>query len=88
MVSRAELSQVLARAGAHRMTDTQVRQMVETADSDGNEVLDYAEFEQLWNQIRADTEVSPEWLPGGDGDDISTRPFHRMKRKSDRNFSS
>ena len=65
VVSRAELRQVLTRAGANRLTDTQARQMVETADSDGNEVLDYSEFEQLWNQIRADTEVSPEWLTVG-----------------------
>ena len=64
VVSLAELRQVLTRAGANRLTDTQARQMVETADSDGNEVLDYSEFEQLWNQIRADTEVSAERLVG------------------------
>ena len=58
MVSTAELRKVLTRAGANRLTDTEARQMVERADSDGNEVLDYSEFEQLWNQIRADTEVS------------------------------
>ena len=58
MVSTAELRKVLTRAGAHRVTDTEARKMVEMADSDGNEVLDYSEFEQLWNQIRADTEVS------------------------------
>ena len=33
------------------------REMVEQADSDGNEVLDYSEFEKLWSQIRSDTEV-------------------------------
>ena len=58
VVSRAELRKVLTRAGAHRLTDTEVSQMVEMADSDGNEVLDYSEFERLWSQIRADTEVS------------------------------
>ena len=58
VVSTAELRKVLTRAGAHRVTDTEARKMVEMADSDGNEVLDYSEFEQLWNQIRADTEVS------------------------------
>ena len=60
VVTRAELRKVLTRAGAQRLTDTEARQMVERADSDGNEVLDYSEFEQLWNQIRGDTEVS-EW---------------------------
>ena len=63
VVSRAELRKVLTRAGAHRLTDTEAKQMVEMADSDGNEVLDYSEFEQLWNQIRGDTEVSGgKWL--------------------------
>ena len=63
VVSMAELRKVLTRAGAHRLTDTEARQMVEMADSDGNEVLDYSEFEQLWNQIRGDTEVSGgKWL--------------------------
>ena len=63
MVSQAELRKVLTRAGAHRLTDTEARQMVERADSDGNDVLDYSEFEQLWSQIRADTEVSGwKWL--------------------------
>ena len=31
--------------------------MIEAADRDGNDVVDYAEFEKLWNQIRGDSEV-------------------------------
>ena len=83
VVSMAELRKVLTRAGAHRVTDTEARQMVEMADSDGNEVLDYSEFEQLWNQIRADTEVSVWWWQAH-----HFTSFHRMKRKSGKNFSN
>ena len=79
----AELRKVLTRAGAHRLTDTEARQMLEMADSDGNEVLDYSEFEELWNKIRADTEVGG-WWQGWRG----FTSFHRMKRKSGRNFSN
>ena len=53
----AVFRKVLTRAGAHRVNEAAAREMVEQADSDGNEVLDYSEFEKLWSQIRSDTEV-------------------------------
>ena len=57
MVTVAELGRVLARAGAGRGGEEAARRLLETADSDGHCVIDYAEFEQLWAQLRGDTEV-------------------------------
>ena len=57
VVTVAELGRVLARAGAGRGGEEAARRLLETADSDGNCVIDYAEFEQLWAQLRGDTEV-------------------------------
>ena len=53
----SELRNVLTRAGAVQINDSVAKEMVEKADSDGNDVLDYSEFEKLWSQIRSDTEV-------------------------------
>ena len=57
VVTAAELGRVLARAGAGRGGEAAARRLLETADSDGNCVIDYAEFEQLWAQLRGDSEV-------------------------------
>ena len=57
MVTAAELGRVLARAGAGRCGEAAARRLLGTADSDGNSVIDYAEFEQLWAQLRGDSEV-------------------------------
>ena len=56
MVTVSELKKVLTRAGGSNITEASAREMIETADSDGNDVLDYAEFEKLWEQIRGDSE--------------------------------
>ena len=57
VVTAAELGRVLPRAGAGRGGEAAARRLLETADSDGNSVIDYAEFEQLWAQLRGDSEV-------------------------------
>ena len=57
VVTVSELRKVLTRAGGHHISDAAAREMIESADSDGNDVLDYSEFEKLWSQIRGDSEV-------------------------------
>ena len=59
------------------------REMVEQADSDGNEVLDYSEFEKLWSQIRSDTEVRG----GVDWDCVQVQDRFRTRRRSERSSS-
>lgn len=57
VVTVNELKKVLRRAGGGVISHATAKEMIENADSDGNDVLDYAEFEKLWAQIRGDTEV-------------------------------
>lgn len=81
----AELRKVLTRAGADRLDEAEAREMMEQADRDGNDVLDYSEFEQLWSQIRSDTAVRadcPVFTSRMQTDHI------RMKRRSEKNFSN
>ena len=56
VVTVTELRRVLARAGVGSVTSAAAKQMIEGADTDGNDVIDYSEFEKLWAQIRGDTE--------------------------------
>ena len=65
------------------MDEAVAREMVEQADSDGNEVLDYSEFEKLWSQIRSDTEVRG----GVDWDCVQAQDHFRTRRRSERSSS-
>ena len=60
VVTVSELKKILTRAGGSNITEVSAKEMIATADSDGNDVLDYAEFEKLWEQIRGDSEVRSE----------------------------
>ena len=57
VVTFAELKNVLKKLGGN-VSDKDIGDMIGSADDDGNEEVDYREFEKLWELIRGDSEVS------------------------------
>ena len=56
VVTATELKNVLKKLGGN-VSDKDIGDMIGSADDDGNEEVDYREFEKLWDIIRGDSEV-------------------------------